>query len=74
MNTTCSTPSINSVNVAEGSWIDLMLDQVGVWLGLHKTNWAIPMPTTFWEDTGDVVVVSPTPVRGGADMTRTNAI
>ena len=59
------------VNVTEGWRGDLLLDQVGALLGLHKTNWAIPMPTTFWR-TPATYVVFPPPYTGGADVSRTN--
>jgi hypothetical protein len=40
----------------------------------HDTNtWDIPIPSTVWVDTGDVVVVAPPSYAGGAAPTFTNA-
>jgi hypothetical protein len=48
-------------------------DAIGSLFGRPKHRWAIPMPSTFWEDTGDVVVVAPPPYAGGADPGNSNA-
>lgn len=40
---------------------------------LDKDTWDIPLPTTVWEDTGDVVVVAPPTYAGGAVPALTNA-
>jgi hypothetical protein len=48
-------------------------DEVAALLGLAPDQWAIPMPSTFWEDQGDVVVVAPPDYAGGADPNRSNA-
>jgi hypothetical protein len=46
----------------------------GAPLPSHDTNtWDIPIPSTVWEDTGDVVVVAPPSYAGGAAPTFTNA-
>jgi hypothetical protein len=41
--------------------------------GLDGNTWDIPIPSTVWHDTGDVVVVAPPSYAGGADVVRTNA-
>jgi hypothetical protein len=40
---------------------------------LDASTWDIPIPTTVWEDTGDVVVVAPPSYAGGAAVAFTNA-
>jgi hypothetical protein len=40
---------------------------------LDADTWNIPLPTTVWEDTGDVVVVAPPTYAGGAVPALTNA-
>ena len=42
--------------------------------GLEENTWDIPIPSTVWVDTGDVVVVAPPTYAGGVDPVRTNAI
>jgi hypothetical protein len=64
------------VSVDDGSRLDLFLDRLGALAGLQKSQWSIPMPTTFWEDGNDpngVVVVAPPNYAGGVDIGRTNA-
>ncbi len=61
------------VDVAEQSPVGVLLDAIGALFGLPKHQWAVPMPTTYWEDTGDVIVVAPPSYAGGADVGRTNA-
>jgi hypothetical protein len=40
---------------------------------LDANTWDIPIPSTVWEDTGDVVVVAPPSYAGGAAPALTNA-
>jgi hypothetical protein len=61
------------VAVAAVDIIGGLVDTVGSLLGLPDQHWIVPMPSTFWEDTGDVVVVAPPDYAGGADPDRSNA-
>jgi hypothetical protein len=60
------------VDVPSASAVGAVLDTVSTLLGLPKHQWHIPMPTTHWEDTGEVVVVSPPAYAGGVDPSRSN--
>ncbi len=53
--------------------VDVIVGDGGPLLLLDPNIWDIPMPSTCWEDVGDVVVVAPPPYAGGAVPARTNA-
>ena len=51
----------------------VQIDLPGALSPLAKHVWAVPMPSTYWDDTGDVVVVAPPTYAGGVDPGNSNA-